>query len=84
MAGRPARKARRQAEARRSSTVALESMRSPLLVGRSVANAPAYRGPKNKPSAATVARRASEARLAARPVCPTCFTHKSPSGACCC
>lgn len=41
-----------------------------------------YRGPKTPPSEATLARRASEAREAARTLCGVCFTHVLPSGEC--
>lgn len=41
-----------------------------------------YRGPLTPPSAATLARRASEAREASRPLCGSCFTHTLPSGEC--
>lgn len=56
----------------------------PLLVGRSVANAPTYKGKRNPPSEATLAKRAAEARLAARGTCGSCFTKFTPAGTCSC
>lgn len=84
MAGRPKRREQAARQARQASTAALESMRGPLLVGRSVAHKPRYTGPLNPPSAETLAKRAAAARDAARPVCPVCFQHKAANGTCGC
>ena len=84
MAGRPKRREQAARQARQASTVALESMRGPLLVGRSVANKPRYTGPLNPPSAETLERRAMERRRDSRPMCLSCFQVQAANGTCGC
>lgn len=53
---------------------------TPLLVGRSVANKPVFKGKRTPPSEATLAKRAQEARDMARGTCPECFMLLTPTG----
>lgn len=68
------------------STITQETLArhgGPLRVGRSVANKPVYRGPRNEPSEETLLKRAQEARTLSRGTCSECHLLLPANGECC-